>query len=157
LTFVRAVNTFGHCRLFEATSEPLPGTGCGFVIGVKLDRVYVATAQFPVLFSTGKTPSVNRFFSIHPKQDCPLPFRVEFVEWVRVSRSAECVESVYFVQSPFRMFGLFGLSLFRVCNLSLFRVSKVLDFEGCRDKIVSGGHGVKGSNGRDAGRPSPIF
>jgi len=49
------------------------------------------------------------------------------------------------------------MSFFRVCNLSLFRVSKVLDFEGCRDKIVSGSHGVKGSNGRDADRPSPIF
>jgi len=46
---------------------------------------------------------------------------------------------------------------FRVCNLSFFRVSKVLDFVGCRDKIVSGGHGVKGSNGRDAGRGSSIF
>jgi hypothetical protein len=74
-----------------------------------------------------------------------------------VSKCAECVESVYFVQSPFRMFGLFGLSFFRVCNLSFFRVSKVLNFEGCRDKIVSGGHGVKGSNGRDACRRSEIF
>ena len=149
MTFVRAVNTFGHCRLFEATSEPLPGTGCGFVIGVKLDRVHVATAQFPVLFSTGKTPSVNRFFFDSPKAGLTPPFRVEFAEWVKVSRCAECVESVYFVRSV--------KSLFRVCNLSLFRVSKVLDFEGCRDKIVSGNHGVKGSNGRDACRRSEIF
>lgn len=106
---------------------------------MKLGYVHVDGVGFGVLFSTRESPSVNRFFSIHPKQIHP-PLCVEFAEssnGVDMCRMCRiCIVTGCAVRdlppSLFRVSDLFHPFLFlgvRFCSVhSFFRVSDVSDF-----------------------------